>query len=512
MKRIALIILDGWGVAPSWGGNAIAVAKTVNYYRILRQFPNTTIKASGRDVGLPGEEVGNSEVGHMNIGAGKIIEQDVYTINKSISSGKFFTNQNLIEPIKLSKEKNTNLHLMGILSDAGIHAHIVHLLALIKLSAQIGHQNVYLHLFTDGRDTGQYKSLEFVDKVEQVCSKLKCGKIATLMGRIFLDRKGDWSKTKVAYNALVDGNGGLLEKSALAAISKAYREGESDEYISPRIIENTKRIASGDTVIFFNFRSDRTRQITSALLSNNFDKFERKIVLANINFISFIPYGIEKELNIKAKSAFEKTKILNTLGEFYQSQNLKQFHIAETEKFAHVTFFINGNKNEPFKGEDRTLVPSPQVRSYAEKPEMSAEQVKDGLIAQIKNPAYSLIICNFANGDMVGHTGDFKAAIQAVLTIDNILKEVVNAAIDENLVLVITADHGNIEQMVNPTNGGLDTEHTKNPVPFIVVSNETVTLKDEHRLSNVGASCLELAGFKKQAYFDESIVEGIKDF
>lgn len=506
MKKVALVILDGWGVAPSWGGNAIAAARTVNYYRLLRQYPNTIIHASGHDVGLPGNEVGNSEVGHMNIGAGNIIEQDVSIINKSIESGEFFKNKVLIEAIKTSKEKGTALHLMGILSDAGIHAHIVHLFSLIKLASMIGHDKVYLHLFTDGRDTQQYKGLEFVDKVEQVCRKFNCGKIATVLGRIFLDRKGNWLRTETAYNALTDETAGIIAKNALASLSEAYREGENDEYVSPRIIENTKRISSSDTVIFFNFRSDRTRQLSLALLSPTFDKFARKVPLSDLDFISFIPYGMEKELDIKSKSAFSQIEIPHTLGQFYQENNLRQFHIAETEKFAHVTFFINGNREEPYIGEERLLIPSPDVKSYAEKPEMSAEAVKNELIKRIKDPAFSLYICNFANGDMVGHTGDFKAALLAVLTIDAVLKEVVEACVNEGVVLLITADHGNIEQMVNPIYGGPDTEHTANPVPFIVVGDDKLQLKNDLRLSDVASTCLELGGFIRPQYFNESII------
>jgi 2,3-bisphosphoglycerate-independent phosphoglycerate mutase len=514
MKRIALVILDGWGVAPSWGGNAISTAKTVNYYRLLRQFPYTTLKASGEDVGLPGDEVGNSEVGHMNIGAGEIVEQDVSIINKAIESGEFFNNKILIDSISQSKQKGTALHLMGILSDAGIHSHIAHLKALIELAAKLQHPEVYLHLFTDGRDTDQYKGLEFIDGIEQTCRTNNCGRIATLMGRVFLDRKGSWAKTETAYNALTDERYGLMEKTALGAVSKAYRDGESDEFISPRIIQNTKRIEGSDCVIFFNFRSDRTRQLTQALLSKNFEEFKRNKILTDIDFISFIPYGIEKELNVQAKAAFIKTEIHHTIGQFYEQSNLKQFHIAETEKYAHVTFFINGNRNEPYIGEDRLLIPSPQVRSYAEKPEMSAEQVKDNLIKQIKNPAYSLIICNFANGDMVGHTGDYRAALVAVATIDKVLGEVSRACIDEDVVLIVTADHGNIEQMVNPIYGGPDTEHTKNPVPLIVISNSRIILKpvDNFKLSNLSGTILDLTGLEIPQYFKESVVKSVNEF
>ena len=505
MRKVAVVILDGWGVGASWGGNAISTARASNYYRLLRTFPNTILHASGHFVGLPGNEVGNSEVGHMNLGAGNIIEQDIATINRSIKNGDFFKNPVLTEAIKNSIAKNTSLHLMGILSDAGIHAHIDHLIALIELCSKLGHKDVNLHLFTDGRDTDVYHGLELVDKVEQTIANYKCGKIATIMGRILLDRKGNWIRTQTAYNALVNSEG-IKSKTALQSLSQAYREGETDEFITPRIIDGGKRIGKNDTVIFFNFRSDRTRQLSQALLAKNFDKFKRPAGL-NLDFISFIPYGIEKELNLTSKNAFEKTKVAHTLSEYYALNNLKQFHIAETEKFAHVTFFVNGNREEPFPGEDRMLIPSPNVESYAEKPEMSAEGIKIELLKHIKNSDYPFYICNFANGDMVGHTGDFRAALKAVQAIDAMLKDLVQTCLDEDIILIITADHGNIEQMVNPIYGGPDTEHTKNPVPFIVVSNfGKFNLKPNMRLSNVASTCLSLAGLNKVNYFDETII------
>lgn len=505
MRKLALVILDGWGSASSWGGNAISTAHPKTFYRLLRTYPNTLLHASGRYVGLPGHEVGNSEVGHMNLGGGNIIEQDVTAINKSIKTKEFFKNPVLIEAVKSSIARNAPIHFMGILSDAGIHAHIDHLIALLELCCSMKAPEIYLHLFTDGRDTDVYKGLEFVDRLEQIINQYKCGKIATIMGRVLLDRKGNWVRTQTAYNALVNGEG-IKSKSALSALSQAYRDGETDEYITPRIIEGGKRISEGDTLVFFNFRSDRTRQLSQAFLAKSFDKFKRDKFL-NLDFISFIPYGIEKELNLKAKTAFQKSKVANTIGEYISQNNLKQFHIAETEKFAHVTFFINGNREEPYPMEDRILIPSPAVESYAQKPEMSAMAITSELIKHIKNSDYPFYVCNFANGDMVGHTGDFRAALQAVQTIDDALKELVKTCLDEDIILVLTADHGNIEQMVNPVYGGPDTEHTKNPVPFIVVSNYgKFKLKTGLRLSNVASTCVSLAGLPKVNYFDESLI------
>ncbi len=505
MRKLALVILDGWGSSSSWGGNAISTAHPKTFYKLLRTYPNTLLHASGRYVGLPGHEVGNSEVGHMNLGGGNIIEQDVTAINRSIKNKEFFKNPVLIEAVKSSIARKVPIHFMGILSDAGIHSHIDHLIALLELCCSMNAPEIYLHLFTDGRDTDVYKGLEFVDRLEQIIAQYKCGKIATIMGRVLLDRKGNWVRTQTAYNALVNGEG-IKSKSALAALSQAYRDGETDEYITPRIIEGGKRISEGDILVFFNFRSDRTRQLSQAFLAKDFDKFKRDKFL-NLDFISFIPYGIEKELNLKAKIAFQKAKVSNTIGEYISQNNLKQFHIAETEKFAHVTFFINGNREEPYPMEDRILIPSPAVESYAQKPQMSAVGVKNELIKHIKNSDYPFYICNFANGDMVAHTGDFRAALQAVQTIDDVLKELVQVCLDEDIILVLTADHGNIEQMVNPVYGGPDTEHTKNPVPFIVVSNYgKFKLKPGLRLSNVASTCISLSGLPKVDYFDESLI------
>lgn len=507
-NKVLLLILDGWGVGDIWGGNPIVIGNTKNYDKILRTFPNTIIKASGVDVGLPGHEVGNSEVGHMNLGAGNIVRQDILRINEDIANGNFYKNEVLNRAIRKSKESGTTVHLMGIISDGGIHSHIVHLFALLKLCKIIGHGDVQIHGFTDGRDTETMQAVEFVNKLNVATSKLETGKIATLIGRNFLDRKGNWTRTKTAYDALVSGIGKTAD-SPLTALSSAYKQSETDEYISPVIINGTKRIQSGDTVIFFNFRSDRTRQLTAAFLDPKFNKFKSER-LSDLDFITFIPYGIEKELNLKAESAFPTISIPQTLGKCFEDMGMKQFHIAETEKFAHVTFFINGNKNEPYNQEDRVLIPSPNVQSYAQKPEMSAYEVKDNLKKQLKTGNYNLYICNLANGDMVGHTGDFNAAVKAVETIDIILKEIVDACVDMQIPLLITADHGNIEQMVDPITGGPHNEHTSNPVPVILISNEKYLLKEprEDRLANVASTCLEMAGIKKQEYFNDTLISG----
>lgn len=507
-NKVLLLILDGWGVGSTWGGNAISIANTPNYNKILRSYSNTKILASGNSVGLPGHEVGNSEVGHMNLGAGRVVSQDILLINKSIESGEFYNNEQLKRAISQSKQKKSTVHLMGIVSDGGIHSHIIHLFALLKLCQNIGHKDVQIHAFTDGRDTEDMKGMEFLNKLSFLIKRLGTGEIATIVGRVFLDRKGYWPRTKTIYEALVNGTG-RQEKNALSALSSAYKRGETDEYISP-IILNDKRIKDGDTVVFFNFRSDRTRQLVSAFLDPKFNKFKRE-QLNDLDFITFIPYGIEKELGVEAKSAFPSIEIENTIGKYFEEMGMKQFHIAETEKFAHVTFFINGNRNDPYSGEERILIPSPDVKSYAEKPEMSADEVKSVLIKQLKSEKFNLYICNLANGDMVGHTGNFPAAVKAVEALDVVIKEIADVCANRQIPLIITADHGNIEQMVDPMTGEPHNEHTKNPVPLIIASPHKYILKEGGRLANIAHTCLQVAGIEKPEYFNDGMIEQIID-
>jgi 2,3-bisphosphoglycerate-independent phosphoglycerate mutase len=508
MNKVVLVILDGWGYAKGWGGNAITIAQTLNYDRILRSYPNGLICASGVNVGLPGHEMGNSEVGHMNLGAGRIVKQDISQINEAVMNGRFYSNSVLKNAILQSKESDSALHLLGIVSDGGVHSHIVHLFALLKLCHDLGHKKVFVHAFTDGRDTDPMSGLEFIEKLSSLTNVLKGPEIATVIGRSYLDRKGDWSKTKVVYDALVD-SVGLKAKSALAAVSNAYRRGETDEFITPTIVgEKRNRISDGDTVISFNFRSDRTRQLISALFEKDFVHFERRAINP-ARLVTFVPYGIEKELKINAEAAFPSIVIGTTVSSVLENLKMRQFHIAETEKYPHVTYFFNGNRENPHLGEDRMIIPSPNVASYALKPEMSGEDLNRNLINTIKRDYYNFIVCNFANADMVGHTGDFDAAVNAVEFIDSKLSEIVKVCIDKDTPLVITADHGNIEQMVDPATGNPDTEHTNNPVPIIVIDERyRDRLSEKGRLSNVAKTCFELAGIKTEQ-FDKPLIRNI---
>lgn len=507
IKSVVLLILDGWGQGKSWGGNAITIARIPNYNKILREYPHTIIAAAGQSVGLPGNEVGNSEVGHMNIGAGRVVKQDISQINESIKDGSFYANKVLVDSIKSSIEKNKSVHLIGIISEGGIHSHIVHLFALIKLCKQLNAKDVFIHAITDGRDTAQLDGLEYTNQIEKLTKGLGVGKIATISGRIFLDRKNDWSRTEKIYRVIAEGQGNN-EKTPLSAISAAYKRGETDEFINPMTLEGVDgRVKDGDTIIFYNFRSDRTRQLTRAFLDKNFHDFKRDFI-ENIDFISFIPYGIEKELGVTAKTAFPALRIENTIGKFIAQNNLKQFHIAETEKYAHVTYFLNGNIEEPYTGEDRMIIPSPPVKTYDEKPEMSAEEVKDNLIKNIKRDNYSFLVCNFANPDMVGHSGNFDAAVKAVEFLDIKIKEIADCCVDRSIPLVITADHGNVEQMVDPLTGRPDPEHTKNPVPFIILSeNKQFRLKEGKILGNIAETCVSLIGLSSNGIFLENLVE-----
>ena len=505
-KQLALIILDGWGYGPSWGGNATTIANIPTFNKALREHPFTTIAASGHTVGLPGNEVGNSEVGHMNLGAGRIVSQDINNINRSIKNSSFYKNQTLIDAIQKAKSKDKSVHLIGIVSDGAIHSHIIHLFALLKLCKLQGAKKVFIQAIMDGRDTGQMKGEEFITKLNRATESLGVGTIATVSGRIYLDRKRDWEKTETLYKALCEGVG-TKEKSALSAIATAYRRGETDEYIHPAIIEGANgTIQDGDTVIFYNFRSDRTRQLTQAFLSPEFNEFNRKKI-NDLEFISFIPYGVEREIGLEVKTAFPPIKIENTLSKFISANNLKQFHIAETEKYAHVTYFFNGNIEVPNPGEERTIIPSPQVKNYAETPEMSAEEIKNNLLKQIKSGDFAFSLCNFANPDMVGHSGNFEAAVKAVEFLDIMLKEIFQVCIDRDVTLVVTADHGNVEQMVDPATGAPDPEHTKNPVPFIIISeNKQIKLKPNGILGNVAGTCLELMGLDSKGLFLESLI------
>ena len=485
MNPLILIIMDGFGIKRGKRGNAVNSANLPNYNRYLKSFPNTTLKAAQESVGLPKRVIGNSEVGHLNMGSGRIVFQELTRINKSIKDKSFFKNKVLLSAINNSKKKNKNLHLIGLLSDGGVHSSIGHLFALLNLCKLNKMENVYLHLFLDGRDVPPKSALSYLRKLTKIIKKLKTGKISTIIGRYYaMDRDKRWHRTERAYNLLVKTKGKQYFDS-INAIKEHYKKGITDEFMEPIVFDDFKGIKKGDSVIFFNFRSDRARQISSAFVSKNFKFFKRNKV--KVTFVSMCEY----DKKIKTPIAFLPLKIKNTLGEVLTKSKLRQLRIAETEKYAHVTFFFNGGIEKPNKNEDRITIPSPKVATYDLKPEMSAYMVKDEIIKQIRKDKYNLILLNFANPDMVGHTGKLNKAITAVETVDKCIKSVVDEVIKKQGIALITSDHGNCEEM----KGKYSTSHTLNDVPFILIGKDVKLRKGV--LADIAPTVLQLLGIKK---------------
>ncbi|KXZ40256.1 phosphoglycerate mutase [Alkalithermobacter thermoalcaliphilus JW-YL-7 = DSM 7308] len=494
-KPVALVILDGWGVSNSTVGNAIKSAKTPNFDKYISTYPNTTIKTSGMDVGLPHGQMGNSEVGHLNIGSGRIVYQELTRITKSIEDKDFFTNEALSKAIENAKKEGRNLHVMGLLSDGGVHSHIDHLKGILQFAKQEGLKDVYVHAFLDGRDTPPASACQYVEEIENYMKEIGIGKIATVSGRYYaMDRDKRWERTELAYNAMVYGKGQVSD-SALGAVKSSYEKGENDEFVLPTVImEGSDPIATikeNDSIIFFNFRPDRARQITRALVDQDFSGFDRKYF--ETVFVCMTQYDITIQ---NVDIAFRPEKITNTLGEYLSKKGIKQLRIAETEKYAHVTFFFNGGVEEASEGEDRKLIPSPKVATYDLKPEMSAFEVTDELIKLIDEDKYDFIVLNYANPDMVGHTGVMDAAIKAVETVDTCLGKVVEKIVSLGGSAIITADHGNVEEMLDE-NGQVVTAHSTNEVPCIVITDKNIALREGGRLSDLAPTVLDIMGFEK---------------
>lgn len=500
-----LMILDGYGINENNQGNAIWAAKTPVIDKLMKQNPSTKIKTSGLDVGLPEGQMGNSEVGHTNIGAGRIVYQELTRITKSIEDGDFFSIPELVQAIDNCKKNKTKLHVMGLLSDGGVHSHIRHLYAILELAKRKDFEDVYVHCFLDGRDTPPASAESYIAKLESKMAEKGVGKIASITGRFYaMDRDKRWERLEKAYNALVNGIG---EKSGSAAkaIEDSYQKEIFDEFVLPTLIcngdEPIATIGKRDSVIFFNFRPDRAREITRALVDENFDAFETKKL--DLFYVCFTNYDETIE---NVHIAFKKDELKNTFGEVISKNNLTQLRIAETEKYAHVTFFFNGGEEKQYKGEERILVPSPKVETYDMQPEMSAYEVTDKVVEAIKSEKYNCIILNYANSDMVGHTGNLEAAIKAVEAVDECVGKVVEAVQEVNGVLLITADHGNSEQMIDYKTGEPHTAHTTNPVPLILVGKDT-KLK-EGRLADLAPTMLDIMGIKKpEEMTGESLIE-----
>ncbi len=505
-KPIMLMILDGFGENENEKANAIKAAKTPNIDKLMKTCPTTRIFTSGLNVGLPEGQMGNSEVGHTNIGAGRIVYQELTRITKEIEDGDFFSIKEFSEAIENCKKNNSNLHVMGLLSDGGVHSHIRHLYALLELAKRKDFENVYIHCFLDGRDTPPASGESYVIKLEEKIKEKGVGKIATISGRFYaMDRDKRWERIKKAYDALVNGIGEKAT-SAISAIESSYQKEIFDEFVVPTVIYNgdepVAKIQDKDSVIFFNFRPDRAREITRTLVDKDFNEFETKKL--DLFFVCFTKYD---ETLPNVNIAFKPTVLNNTFGEYISKCGLTQLRIAETEKYAHVTFFFNGGEEKQYKGEDRILVPSPKVETYDLKPEMSAYEVTQKVIEAIESKKYDCIILNYANPDMVGHTGNFEAAVKAIDTIDECVGKVIEALEKENGVAIITADHGNAEQMIDYKTGEPHTAHTTNPVPLILYGVEGVKLK-EGKLADLAPTMLEIMGLEKpKEMTGESLIE-----
>ena len=491
-KLTMLMILDGFGENPNNEGNAVNLAKKPNIDKLRKICPVSHIDASGAAVGLPDGQMGNSEVGHTNIGAGRIVYQKLTKITKSIEDGDFFSIPEFTEAIENVKKNNSKLHIMGLLSDGGVHSHQRHLYGLLELAKRKGlDNNVFIHAFMDGRDTLPASGEGYIQELQEKMKEKGVGKIATLSGRYYaMDRDKRWDRVEKAYNALVKGEG-VLAKDPIQAIEESYQQEIFDEFVVPTVITDANdqplaKIENGDSVIFFNFRPDRARQLTRAIVDDKFDGF--KTDKLDIDFVCMTEYD---DTMPNVKIAFKPEELTNTFGEVVSKLGKKQLRIAETEKYAHVTFFFNGGREEPYPGEDRILVNSPKVATYDLQPEMSAYEVTEKVLEAINSEKYDTIILNFANTDMVGHTGNIDAAIKAVEAVDKCVGEIVEAVQKQNGVLLITADHGNAEQMIDYQTGEPLTSHTTNLVPLILVGMENVELKDG-RLCDLTPTMLDI--------------------
>ncbi len=501
-KMTALIIMDGFGIRACKEGNAILAAGTPNLDALRAKYPNTVIGASGMDVGLPDGQMGNSEVGHLNIGAGRIVYQELTRITKSIQDGDFFSVPAFLSAVDFAKKHGGKLHLMGLLSDGGVHSHITHLFALIDFAKRQGLENVYVHCLMDGRDTPPTSGVQYIKQLKDYMDKIGFGAIATISGRYYaMDRDKRWDRVQKAYQAISLGQG-VEESCPVKAMENSYAKEVTDEFIVPVVLQKDGKpvatVEDGDGFIFFNFRPDRTRELTRAFIEKDFAEFDRGCAYKDIYFVGMTRYD-DSFTNID--TAFKPVSLSNTMGEYLSSLGKTQLRIAETEKYAHVTFFFNGGVETPNEGEDRTLIASPKVATYDLKPEMSALEVTDAVIEAVHSGKYDVMILNYANCDMVGHTGVMEAAMQAVRTVDSCVGRVIAAIQEEGGRAIITADHGNADMMVDPETGEPFTAHTTNKVPFILVDEDCIgaSLREGGRLADLAPTMLKLMGIPQPA-------------
>ena len=496
---VLLLILDGFGYREDADYNAVLAARKPNWDALWRDYPHTLINASEKFVGLPTGQMGNSEVGHLNIGAGRVVYQDLSRVDVAIEDGSFYTNPALSDAITLAKQNNSTLHIMGLLSPGGVHSHENHIFAMLEMAARAGLKKIYLHAFLDGRDTPPKSAAQSLQLLQEKCASLGAGQIASITGRFYaMDRDNRWERVQPAYELLTRGRAEFSATDALAALEQAYARGESDEFAKPTAIvpDNAQAavMQDGDVVVFMNFRADRAREITRALTDEAFSGFHRAYLPKLASFVSLSSYGEDFHL----PCAYSPETIHNGFGEYLSNLGLKQLRIAETEKYAHVTYFFSGGREQPYPGEDRILVPSPKVATYDLKPAMSAFEVTDKLEAAILSRQYHAIICNYANGDMVGHTGILEAAIKAVETLDVCIGRVVEAMRSVGGEVLITADHGNAEQMIDHTTHQAHTAHTLNPVPLLYIGRKAV-LASDGALRDLAPSLLTMMGLPQPA-------------
>ena len=499
-KPTVLMILDGYGLNEKTEGNAISQAKKPVMDKLMAEYPFVKGNASGLAVGLPDGQMGNSEVGHLNMGAGRIVYQDLTRITKEIKDGTFFENAELKRAMNNAKENNTSLHMYGLLSDGGVHSHNTHLYALLEMAKRMGLEKVYVHCFLDGRDTPPASGKDYVQALQDKMAEIGVGEIGVVSGRYYaMDRDNRWDRVQKAYVALTEGVGETAS-SGVEAVANSYAKGETDEFVLPTVVMKDGKpvttVKDGDSIIFFNFRPDRAREITRTFCCDDFDGFERG-TRKNVTYVCFTEYDV----TIPNKTiAFPKVSVTNTFGEYLAAHGLKQARIAETEKYAHVTFFFNGGVEAPNEGEDRILVKSPKVATYDLQPEMSVYEVCENVVKAVKGGKYDVIITNFANPDMVGHTGVLPAAIKAIEAVDECVGKVVDAVKEVNGQMFICADHGNAEQLIDYETGAPFTAHTTNPVPFLIVNADPkYTLKEGGRLADIVPTLIEMMGMEQPA-------------
>lgn len=512
-KQYMLVILDGIGLNDEEQGNAFKQANTPNIDALISKYPNTHIETSGLAVGLPEGQMGNSEVGHMTIGSGRVIYQDLTLISKDIKSGEFNRNKAILTAIKNSKDTGNSLHIMGLLSDGGVHSHIDHLYAILKLAKSYGLEKVFIHAFMDGRDKAPTSGIEYLKQLEDYIRKNGVGKIASITGRYYaMDRDNRWDRVELAYRALTEGEGSKF-KTVQKAMENSYEAQEFDEFIKPIILVDeegnpTATIKDNDSVIFINFRPDRAREITKALTENDFDGFERRYIPKNLTYVTMTEYD---ERFKKVIVAYTKKEVKNTLGEYLAKKEITQARIAETEKYAHVTFFFDSGIEKKYRGEDTYLIASSNVATYDLKPEMSAPEITEKVIEIIEGKKHDLIIINFANGDMVGHTGNLEKTIEAVETVDTCLNKIVEKLEEVNGSAIITADHGNAEQMIDLKTGEVITSHTTFDVPMIIIDDNVKSVRSG-ALSDIAPTILDVMGIKKpEEMTGNSLIEKIKE-